>query len=108
MRIVLAGATRNPIVAMASGGCMPRLEGAATDMGCGDAACSMQPGSIGLGVGDIVRPIQRASLSMLEDVPANPEPFSRPTAMSIDAMFFAVGVFMRITRTARQHAKGRE
>jgi hypothetical protein len=92
MRIVLAGVALNLTVIVANGG-VPIL---------------MQPGSIGLGSGDVVLSTQRTLLGMLSDVLAIPEPFTRPTAMSIGAMFIAVGVFMRLTWTARRYVKGRE
>jgi hypothetical protein len=105
MRIVLAGITLNLIVITANGGYMPVLPEALAQIGYGDGAYQMQPGSIVLGSKDVVLPTQQAPLWMLGDVLVIPEPFPRPTAMSIGDMFLAVGVFLFITQTAGRHTR---
>jgi hypothetical protein len=105
MRIVLAGITLNLIVIAANGGYMPVRPEALARIGYGDAAYQMQPGSIVLGSKDVVLPTQQAPLWMLGDVLVIPEPFPRPTAMSIGDMLLAVGVFLFITQTAGRQTK---
>jgi hypothetical protein len=105
MRALLAGITLNLIVITANGGYMPVRPEALARIGYGDAAYQMQPGSIVLGSKDVVLPTQQALLWMLGDVLVIPEPFPRPTAMSIGDMFVAVGVFLFVTQIAGRHTR---
>jgi hypothetical protein len=105
MRTLLAGITLNLIVITANGGYMPVRPEALARIGYGDAAYQMQPGSIVLGSKDVVLPTQQALLWMLGDVLVIPEPFPRPTAMSIGDMFVAVGVFLFVTQIAGRHTR---
>jgi hypothetical protein len=98
MWLVLSGVTLNLVVIAANGGYMPITPDALARIGAGDLAYGMLSGSVVRGSKDVLLRSFEAHFWWLGDILVIPEPFPRPTAMSMGDLVLAVGVFLFIVR----------
>jgi hypothetical protein len=101
MWIVLLGVTLNLIVIAANGGYMPITPEALARIGAGSAAYQMPSETVIRGSKDVLLRRNEARFWMLGDVLIIPEPFPRPTAMSVGDLMLAVGIFVFVINTMR-------
>ena len=104
MWAVLGGIALNAVAIAANGGYMPITPRALARIGFGNSVQHMPMGTVVLGSKDVLLSPGEGLLWFLGDMLVIPEPWPRPTAMSIGDVLLAVGVFLFILQTTRSGA----